>query len=335
MSAVIETNGLSKRYGDVTALRGVDLTVQGETVVGLLGPNGAGKTTLVEILEGLRAPTGGRVSVFGLDPTDGKGPLRERIGVQLQHTSFPDTLAVGEILDLFRSFYPDPLGREQLLRTVGLEGRVDGRPGQLSGGERQRLALATALVGRPDLLILDEPTAGLDPGARRSLHDLIRDLRRDGRTILFTTHYTDEAEQLCDRVLMLRDGELVADGSPLELVSRARGESRIWVDVGEDLDAGPLLEAGAREDGREGPYRCFTTERPARAVEALGTALRDQGLELQDLRVKRPTLEDVYLELMGEVEEGLTSGAVWDSEMPGRAGAEVPAAPDEAGGGRS
>ncbi|MFB6241026.1 MAG: ABC transporter ATP-binding protein, partial [Gemmatimonadota bacterium] len=263
---------------------------------------------------------------------DGKGPLRERIGVQLQHTSFPDTLAVGEILDLFRSFYPAPLGRDRLLRTVGLEGRVDARPGHLSGGERQRLALATALVGRPDLLILDEPTAGLDPGARRSLHDLIRDLRRDGRTILLTTHYTDEAEKLCDRVLMLRNGEMVADGSPLELVSRARGESRIWVDVGGDLDAGPLLEAGAREDGREGPYRCFTTERPARAVEALGIALRDQGLELQDLRVKRPTLEDVYLELMGDAEGGVAPDAEWDADTPGGPGTDVPAAAGDAGG---
>lgn len=332
MSAVIETNGLSKRYGDVTALRGVDLAVHGETVVGLLGPNGAGKTTLVEILEGLRAPTGGRVSVFGLDPTDGKGPLQERIGVQLQHTSFPDTLTVSEILDLFRSFYPAPLERERLLETVGLEGRARARPGHLSGGERQRLALATALVGRPDLLILDEPTAGLDPGARRSLHDLIRDLRRDGRTILLTTHYTDEAEKLCDRVLLLRDGELVADGSPLELVSSARGESRIWVDVGGDLDAAPLLEAGAREDGREGPYRCFTTSRPARAVEALGTALRDQGLELQDMRVKRPTLEDVYLELMGEARDDPGSSRAWDGGAADGPDPDVPAAAGEDGG---
>lgn len=298
MSAVIETNGLSKRYGEVLALKGVDLTVGEETVVGLLGPNGAGKTTLVEILEGLRRPTGGRVSVFGLDPGEERGPLRERIGVQLQHTSFPETLTVGEILHLFRSFYRDPLDRADLLGVTGLQEKVDARPSDLSGGQRQRLALATALVGRPDLLILDEPTAGLDPEARRSLHDLIRDLRVRGRTILLTTHYTDEAEELCDRVLILRDGELVADGSPLELVRRARGESRIWVDVGGELDPAPLIEVGAREDGSEGGYRCFTTARPARAVVALGNLLREQDLELRDLRVKRPDLGDVYLELM-------------------------------------
>lgn len=298
MSEVIETRGLGKRYGEVTALREVDLSVESGTVVGLLGPNGAGKTTLVEILEGLRTPSWGRVLVFGVDPRDAESSLRERIGVQLQRTSFPDTLSVGEILDVFRSFYREPVPRRELLELVGLEPRAGARPDELSGGQRQRLALATALAGRPDLLILDEPTAGLDPAARRSLHDLIRELRGDGRTILLTTHYTEEAEKLCDRILMLREGELVADGTPLELVKRAGGESRIWVEVSGEMDPGPLLDAGAREDGSEGAYRCFTTRRPARAVEALGRILRDQGLELEDLRVKRPTLEDVYLEIM-------------------------------------
>ncbi len=298
MSAVIEARGLGKRYGAVTALRGVDVAVEAGSVVGLLGPNGAGKTTLVEIVEGLRAPSEGRVVVFGRDPRERSGRLRERIGVQLQHTSFPETLSVGEILDLFRSFYADPLSRSELLRTVGLTRESGSRPGELSGGQRQRLALATALVGRPDLLVLDEPTAGLDPGARRSLHELLRGLHDDGRTILLTTHYTEEAEKLCDRVLMLREGELVADGSPLELVRRARGESRIWVAVDGEMDPRPLLDAGARDDGSEGDYRCFATRRPARAVEALGTMLREQGLQLEDLRVKRPSLEDLYLDLM-------------------------------------
>lgn len=298
MTAVIETSGLWKRYGDVTALRELDLSVESGSVVGLLGPNGAGKTTLVEILEGLRAPSEGHVSVFGADPRDGGLPLRERIGAQLQRTTFPGTLTVAEILDLFRSFYRDPVETDQLLETVGLRRRTGARPGELSGGERQRLALATALVGSPELLILDEPTAGLDPAARRSLHGLMRDLQGDGRTILLTTHYTEEAEKLCDRILMLRAGELVADGSPLELVKAARGQSRIWVDVLGEMDPTPLVDAGAREDGSEGAYRCFTTRRPARAVEVLGTMLRDQGLELEDLRVTRPSLEDVYLELM-------------------------------------
>lgn len=298
MTAVIRTSGLSKRYEGVTALRGIDLAVQAGSVVGLLGPNGAGKTTLVEILEGLRAPSAGRVSVFGTVPREGARSFRERIGVQLQRTSFPDTLSVTEILDLFRSFYRDPVPVDELLETVRLRDRAHARPGQLSGGERQRLALATALVGRPELLILDEPTAGLDPAARRSLHELIRGLQGEGRTILLTTHYTEEAEKLCDRILMLRDGELVADGSPLELLKRAGGESRIWVKVKGEMDPSPLVEAGAREDGSEGEYRCFSTRNPARAIEVLGTTLRDQSLELEDLRVKRPTLEDVYLELM-------------------------------------
>ncbi len=302
MTAIIETSGLSKRYGDVTALREIELTVRAGSVVGLLGPNGAGKTTLVEILEGLREPSDGRVSVLGADPHDGEASLRERIGVQLQRTSFPETLSVREILELFRSFYREPVALDELLDTVGLREKTSARPEELSGGQRQRLALATALVGRPELLILDEPTAGLDPAARRSLHELLRGLQGDGRTILLTTHYTEEAEKLCDRILMLRDGELVADGSPLELVKGAGGESRIWVEVDAQLDPSPLVEAGAREDGAEGSYRCFTTRQPARAIEVLGTMLRDQGLELEDLRVKRPTLEDVYLELMEEVD---------------------------------
>lgn len=298
MTAVIRTSGLTRKYGGVTALREIDLAVQAGSVVGLLGPNGAGKTTLVEILEGLRAPSGGRVSVFGTTPREGARSFRERIGVQLQRTSFPDTLSVREILELFRSFYRDPVPAGELLETIRLRDRAHARPGELSGGERQRLALATALVGRPELLILDEPTAGLDPAARRSLHELIRGLQGEGRTILLTTHYTEEAEKLCDRILMLRDGELVADGSPLELLERAGGESRIWVKVTGEMDPSPLVEVGAREDGSEGEYRCFSTRNPARAIEVLGSTLRDQELELEDLRVKRPTLEDVYLGLM-------------------------------------
>lgn len=327
MSRVIVTRGLTKRYGETLALDAVDLAVGEGTVVGLLGPNGAGKTTLVEILEGLRRPTAGSVSVLGLDPGERGHGLRERIGVQLQHTSFPETLRVGEIVDLFRSFYARPLDRSEVLALAGLDGRVGARPDELSGGQRQRLALATALVGRPDLLILDEPTAGLDPGARRSLHDLIRDLRGEGRTILLTTHYTDEAEELCDRVLILRDGELVADGSPLELVRRARGESRIWIDVRGEMDPTPLLEAGSREDGAEGGYRCFRTDRPARAVVALGNLLREQGLELRDLRVKRPDLEDVYLELVEGAAGGPGGAGAADAAeaVPGRGG--EPSAP--------
>ena len=328
MTAVIETRGLGKRYGDVTALKGIDLTVEAGSVVGLLGPNGAGKTTLVEILEGLRAPSAGRVSVFGADPGDGSAALRERIGVQLQRTSFPDTLSVNEILELFRSFYRDPAPREELLETVGLREKVGARPGELSGGQRQRLALATALVGRPELLILDEPTAGLDPSARRSLHVLIRGLQGDGRTILLTTHYTEEAEKLCDRILMLRSGELVADGSPLELVKGARGESRIWVQVNGEMDPAPLMEAGAVEDGSEGDYRCFRTRTPARAIEVLGTMLRDQELELEDLRVKRPSLEDVYLELMDGGDAVPQPDVPRESEGPGEAAAMTAAGDD-------
>lgn len=297
---VVHTARLVKRYGDTVALRGVDLEIEPGAVVGLLGPNGAGKTTLVEILEGLRVPTEGAVRVFGLDPRRDSLAVRERIGVQLQHTSFPDTLTVREVLRLFASFYAASASPDEMMGAVGLEEKADAFTRELSGGQKQRLALGMALVNRPDFLILDEPTAGLDPAARRALHDMIRGLGGEGRTILLTTHYTDEAEKLCDRVLMLRDGRVVADGSPFELVGKARGASRLWVAVEGELDPTPLVETGARLEGREGEYLCFTTPRPAETVMLLGRALAEQGLSLTDLRVKRPTLEDVYMEVMGE-----------------------------------
>ncbi len=316
MSDVVRTRGLRKRYPDGTeALRGVDLSVTSGAVVGLLGPNGAGKTTLAEILEGLRRPTGGSVSVLGMDPTDRSRALQARIGVQLQETAFPEALTVREVIRLFGAFYVDPEPVETILSRVGLEEKATSRTPTLSGGERQRLALGLALVNRPDLLILDEPTAGLDPAARRRLHALVRELSGEGRTILLTTHYVEEAESLCDRVLMLRGGRIVADGTPFELVSRARGSSLLWLSVEGPFRPEVLSGDDTSYQGREGEYHRYTTASPARAISRLGGLLENGDLALTDLRVKRPTLEDVYLETMGDgelVREGAGSAAPAD-----------------------
>ena len=296
---VLRAENLQKRYGDTVALRGIDLEIEAGGVVGLVGPNGAGKTTLVEIAEGLRAPTTGRITVFGRDPADVGSRLRERIGVQLQATSLPDRLRVGETLELFASFYEHPRPVEDVLAGVGLDDAARQFTDTLSGGQRQRLSLGMALVHDPELLLLDEPTTGLDPEARRRLHSDIEALRDEGRTVLLTTHYIEEAEELCDRVLMIRDGALVADGAPFELVRRAGGEAILWLAVDGELDPAPLLEAGVVEEGRRGAYRRFRTPDPVAAIEALGPIVREQGLAVEDLRLKRPTLEDLYLELMG------------------------------------
>ncbi len=306
---VLRAEGLAKRYGDTVALRGIDLEIEAGGVVGLVGPNGAGKTTLVEIAEGLRTPTAGRIAVFGLDPARAGPELKERIGVQLQATSLPDRLRVDETLRLFAAFYERSRPVEEVLENVGLAGAERQFTDRLSGGQRQRLSLGMALVHDPELLLLDEPTTGLDPEGRRRLHADIEALRAEGRTVLLTTHYIEEAEELCDRVLMIRDGAIVADGAPFELVRRAGGRAILWLAVDGELDPAPLLEAGVASEGRRGEYHRFSTQDPAAAIEALGPIVREQGLAVQDLRLKRPTLEDLYLELMAGAGERDGPGA--------------------------
>lgn len=300
---VIHTEALTKTYGSTHALREVDLEVEGGGIVGVLGPNGAGKTTLVEILEGLRLPSSGRVTVLDLDPTRERTELKHRIGVQLQSTTIPPDLTAYEVLRLYASFYRRALPVEEVLERMGLRDKARERAGRLSGGQQQRLALGMALIHDPELLIFDEPTTGLDPAARRQLHGIIRELHERGRTIILTTHYIEEAEKLCERVLIIRDGKIVADGSPFELVGRAGGRSTLWIDVDGEIDVAPLQGAGAEPQGRQGSHLRFATAEPAAVIVALGRLLRDQQVELTDLRLHRPTLEDVYLELVGEPEE--------------------------------
>ncbi len=298
-SPIAEIRDLTKDYGTVQALRGVSLSIESGGIVGILGPNGAGKTTLVETIEGLRTPSQGRVSVLGIDPSREPRRLAERLGVQLQATELPPDLTVLETLRLFRAFYEKSLPANEVLAAIDLTEKSNARNRTLSGGQKQRLAIGLALVTDPELIILDEPTTGLDPAARRDLHKIIRSLKERGRTVLLTTHYIEEAEILCDRVVVMREGKVVADGSPFELLQRAQGGSTVWIRVDKELDPVGLFRAGAQPTGREDDYYRFTTEDPAAFVVALGRTLQEGNLTLLDLRMKRPTLEDVYLELVG------------------------------------
>jgi ABC-2 type transport system ATP-binding protein len=300
----IEVRDLHKHYSGVHALRGISLSIAATgQIVGLLGPNGAGKTTLVEILEGLRTPSSGMVRVLGLDPGQAPAALRARLGVQLQSTAFMNDLTVVETLRLYAAMYPKKsirLKADTTLQRVDLSDKAGALVRTLSGGQKQRLALAMAMLHEPDLYILDEPTSGLDPAARRQFHDILLGLKREGCSILISSHYLDEIEALAERVVILAAGRIVADGSPLELLSRAAGASTLWLDV--DGAAEPeRLVPHATFDGRDGSLLRYRTPDPTSAIVGLADALRTSGTRLNDLRLKRPSLEDVYLQLIGEV----------------------------------
>src|SRR2546426_3168826 len=249
-NSILQVENLVKRYGDVEAVRGVSFNVEEGEVFGLLGPTGAGKTTTVEILEGLRTPDGGRVSVCGFDPQRDSAALRHEIGAALQSTSLPDKLRVMEALRLFASFYRRRRNPEELLKRFGLEEKRNTFYGQLSGGQKQRLALAMALVNDPKVLFFDEPTAGLDPQVRREIYDIIEELRREKKTILMTTHYIEEAERLCDRVAIVDHGKVIALGSPRELKAHSGGTTRIEVRLAKPDTDGSLRQLEGVTDCR-------------------------------------------------------------------------------------
>jgi ABC-2 type transport system ATP-binding protein len=291
---------LRKRYGEVVAVAGVGFEAHAGEVFGLLGPNGAGKTTTVEIIEGLRQPDGGEARVCGYDPVTQAEEVKRRLGVGLQATALPDKIRVREALRLFASFYPRRANVEELLALVALEEKAASPFEALSGGQKQRLAVALALAGDPEVVILDEPTAGLDPQARRELHGVIDRLRQQGKTIILTTHYIEEAEKLCDRVAIIDHGKIIALDSPRQLVARSRGQSRI-----EFRTAGPIAVAHLRQlpftDGvaeSQGAYLLRTADAP-RAVIELVKWLEAERHELLDLHITRPTLEDAFIELTG------------------------------------
>ena len=296
---VIEVRSLTKSYDDVHALRGLTIDIARGGIVGLLGPNGAGKTTFVEILEGLRPATSGSVSVLGLDPGKSPSELRRRLGVQLQQTEFPEALNVDETFRLFGSFYPKTLGISEVLEAVKLTEKRKAAVLSLSGGQKQRLAIGLATLHDPELVILDEPTSGLDPIARRGIHEILRKLKAMGKTILVSSHYLDEIEALADRVVILRSGEIVADGTPLQLLARAEGASTLWIEIDTPVEPENLVP-GAHFEGRDGALLRYRTKDSTAAIVGLGAALKSSNARLLDLRLKRPTLEDLYIQLIGE-----------------------------------
>jgi ABC-2 type transport system ATP-binding protein len=299
-NSILQVENLVKHYGDVKAVRGVSFAVEEGEVFGLLGPNGAGKTTTVEILEGLRTPDSGRVSVCGLDPQKSPQELKHEIGAALQATSLPDKLRVIEALRLFASFYHRGRKPEELLQRFGLEEKRNTFYSQLSGGQKQRLALAMALVNDPKVLFFDEPTSGLDPQVRREIYDIIAELRHEKKTIVMTTHYIEEAERLCDRVAIVDHGTVIALGSPRELKERSGDNSRLEVRLArpEPQEVLKTLE-GVSECRVLGETYILHCQRPPQAIVSLVKHLESQENELVSLEIATPSLEDVFIELTG------------------------------------
>jgi ABC-2 type transport system ATP-binding protein len=296
MPSAIQVRGLHKRYGEVHAVAGIDLEVKVGEVFAMLGPNGAGKSTTVEILEGHRPRSSGDVTVLGFDPENGGRPFRERIGIVLQEQAIENQLTVTEALRVYGSMYPRPRRPAELIELVGLGEKAGSRIRTLSGGQRRRLELALGLVGDPDLLFLDEPTTGFDPSARRQAWTIIESLRSLGKTILLTTHYMDEAQNLADRVAVIAHGEIVAEGAPDTLGGRADASSLISFRV----PSGPVhLPQGIEvTPGPDGVIQVRTPD-PTRVLHRLTSWALEKGIGLDGLTVTRPTLEDVYLELTG------------------------------------
>jgi ABC-2 type transport system ATP-binding protein len=301
--------GLRKAFGDVQAVDGVDLEVFPGECFGLLGPNGAGKTTTIEICEGLTEPDEGAVELLGLNWRSGAAELRQRIGIQLQETQFPDKLTVEETLRLFRSFFRRGISIDESIRTAQLEEKRRSRVGGLSGGQKQRLAMATALVGDPELLFLDEPTTGLDPQARRHLWELVEGLKQAGRTIILTTHYMEEAERLCDRVAIMDHGRVIAQGTPKQLIATVGGEDIVEFAVssadisvqksGDTMAALLTAIPGVQSHRVNGAVHQLSVNELHTAAPRIFAALAGQGLHLSEFRTHSATLEDVFVRLTG------------------------------------
>ena len=298
---VVKVEALRKSYGDVCAVDGISFEVGHGEIFGVVGPNGAGKTTTIECLEGMRVPDGGQVRVLGLDPQRGGPAFRERIGAQLQQSALPARLRVGEAMRLFASFYSHPLPIEGLLDELGLADRVGAAFADLSGGQKQRLSIALALVGDPELVFLDELTTGLDPQARHATWDLVSGIRAKGKTVFLTTHYMEEAERLCDRVMIIDHGRIVALDTPDSLVRGLGAEQRIAFDTEGATDG--VLAAIRAVPGvtrvEQAGDRTIVYGQSDRLLSPVLEVLESAHLAFHDLRTEQPNLEDVFLALTG------------------------------------
>jgi ABC-2 type transport system ATP-binding protein len=292
----IAVDGLQKSFGDVQAVRGVSFEVCAGEVFALLGPNGAGKTTTLEILEGYQDRTAGSVSVLGLDPGEAADEVRRRIGIVLQGSAVEPYLSVREVLTRNAAYYPRPRGVDEVIALIGLEEKADARVKTLSGGQQRRLDVGLGIIGRPELLFLDEPTTGFDPSARRAAWDLVRSLAHDGTTVLLTTHYMDEAQALADRLAVIARGALVAVGTPDTVGGRADGAVRIAFGAPPGIAPADLPVAAEAVDG----LIEIRTQDEVRVLHTLTGWALERGVALDALVVERPSLEDVYLDLVGE-----------------------------------
>lgn len=302
MSAIIECEHITKSYGDIVAVNDVSLRIDEGEIFGLVGPNGAGKTTLIEMIESLRTPDSGSIRVFGLDPAKDTNELQERIGVQLQTTSIQPNIKVKEAVKLFASLYRQPISNpEKLLKTLSLEDKADSRFKKLSGGQKQRVAIALALVNNPGVLFFDEITTGLDPQARRNMWQLVKGVRNEGKTIFLTTHYMEEAEELCDRVGIIDHGKIIALDTPANLVGGLMAESKVLFKVENkeitSAEFGGLPAVNLVEKTEEG-FILYTKDSSATLQELVRLADR-QGLRLSSLRTETANLDDVFLTLTG------------------------------------
>jgi ABC-2 type transport system ATP-binding protein len=304
LDAAIHVSGLHKSYGEHEAVRGIDFEVGKGEVFGFLGPNGAGKTTTVEILEGYRPRTAGEVSVLGVDPAHAGREWRRRIGLVLQECELNPLLTVQETMKLYSSFFPNPRPVDETLALVGLGDRHKARVGSLSGGQQRRLDVGVGIVGNPELLFLDEPTTGFDPTARRDAWNMIEGLKELGTTIVLTTHYMEEAQHLADRVVILREGRIVAEGPPATLGERLGQETIIRFRITDGVTGEQVAAAIGRAPELSGNQATITSREPQRDLHGLLDWAADAGVQLADLEVRRPSLEDVFLTVTGNGERG-------------------------------
>jgi ABC-2 type transport system ATP-binding protein len=300
--AAIRVSGLHKSYGEHEAVRGIDFEVGKGEVFGFLGPNGAGKTTTVEILEGYRPRTAGEVSVLGIDPGSPTRDWRRRIGLVLQECELNPLLTVSETMKLYASFFPNPRPVDETLSLVGLQDRHGVRVGSLSGGQQRRLDVGVGIIGNPELLFLDEPTTGFDPTARRDAWNMIEGLKDLGTTIVLTTHYMEEAQHLADRVVILREGQIVAEGPPATLGEKLGQETLIRFRLTNGLTPDQIAAAIGRQPELSGNQATLATTEPQRDLHGLLDWAADAGVQLADLEVRRPSLEDVFLTVTGNPE---------------------------------